>query len=134
MRFFNHRRHGHVIGSVYLVHFARSYNGAQHYLGFSTNIPQRVKAHRSGRGAPLLAAVTKRGITWRVVRTWQKKDGFFEQHLKRGYTPTRPQRRYGALRTSYCTATPRRRLKMWKPRSARPSILSSMWNASQAGA
>ncbi len=24
MRFFNHRRHGHIIGSVYLVHFARA--------------------------------------------------------------------------------------------------------------
>ena len=85
MRFFNHRRHGHVTGSVYLVHFARRYSGAQHYLGFSTNIPQRVKAHRAGRGAPLLGAVTKRGIPWRVVRTWQRKDGYFEQHLKRSY-------------------------------------------------
>jgi predicted GIY-YIG superfamily endonuclease len=72
-------------GSVYLVHFARPYHGAQHYLGFSTNIPQRVKAHRAGRGAPLLAAVTKRGIEWRVVRTWKRKDGYFEQALKRGY-------------------------------------------------
>lgn len=84
MRFFNHRRHGHIIGSVYLVHFARPHHGAQHYLGFSTNIPQRIKAHRAGRGAPLLAAVTQRGIRWRVVRTWKKKDGYFEQELKRG--------------------------------------------------
>jgi predicted GIY-YIG superfamily endonuclease len=67
MRFFNHRRHGHIIGSVYLVHFARRYNGAQHYLGFSTDIPKRVKAHRAGRGSPLLKAVTERGISWRVV-------------------------------------------------------------------
>jgi predicted GIY-YIG superfamily endonuclease len=49
MRFFNHRRHGHIIGSVYLVHFARRYHGKQHYLGFSTNVPARVKAHRAGR-------------------------------------------------------------------------------------
>jgi len=82
MRFFNRRRYGHVIGSVYLVHFARRYHGAQHYLGFSTDVPARVKAHRAGRGAPLLAAVTKRGIAWRVVRTWRRKDGFFEQALK----------------------------------------------------
>jgi len=85
MRFFNHRRHGHIIGSVYLVHLAHRYRGAQHYLGFSTNIPERVKAHLAGRGAPLLAAVTKRGIAWRVVRTWRRKDGYFEQHLKRSY-------------------------------------------------
>jgi predicted GIY-YIG superfamily endonuclease len=85
LRFFNLRRHGHIIGSVYLVHFARCYNGAQHYLGFSTDIPKRVKAHRAGRGSPLLKAVTKRGISWRVVRTWQRKDGYFEQSLKRNF-------------------------------------------------
>jgi len=85
MRFFNHRRHGHIIGSVYLVHFARRFRGKQHYLGLSTNIPARVKAHRAGRGAPLLAAVTKQGISWRVARTWAKKDGFFEQRLKCGF-------------------------------------------------
>lgn len=82
MRFFNHWRHGHIVGSVYLVHFARRYNGAQHYLGFSTDIPKRVKAHRAGRGSPLLKAVTEHGISWRVVRTWQRNDGYFEQNLK----------------------------------------------------
>jgi predicted GIY-YIG superfamily endonuclease len=85
MRFFNHRRHGHITGSVYLVHFARRYKTAQHYMGFSTDIPARVKAHRAGRGAPLLGAITKRGIPWSVVRTWKRKDGYFEQHLKRSY-------------------------------------------------
>lgn len=83
--FFNHRRHGHVIGSVYLVHFARRYHGKQHYMGFSTDVAKRVKAHKAGRGAPLLAAVSRRGIGWRVVRTWARKDGFFEQRLKRGF-------------------------------------------------
>jgi predicted GIY-YIG superfamily endonuclease len=81
----NGRRRGHIVGSVYLVHFARAHHGAWHYLGFSTNIPERVKAHRGGRGAPLLAAVTKRGIPWRVVRIWRKTDGFFEQQLKRKF-------------------------------------------------
>ena len=85
MRNFNHRRYGNIVGSVYLVHFARRFNSAQHYMGFSTNIPERVKAHRAGRGSPLVAAVTKRGIPWRVVRTWKRKDGFFEQRLKRSY-------------------------------------------------
>jgi len=85
MRVINGRRHGHVIGSVYLVHFARKYHGKQHYLGFSTDVPKRIKAHHAGRGAPLLGAVTKQGIPWRVARTWKKKDGFFEQRLKRGF-------------------------------------------------
>lgn len=85
MRMSNGRRHGHIIGSVYLLHFARRFHGKQHYLGFSTNIPERVEAHRAGRGAPLLAAVAKRGISWRVARTWRRKDGFFEQRLKRSF-------------------------------------------------
>lgn len=85
MRFLNHRRHWHNIRFVYLIHFAKRYSGAQHYLEFSTDIPERVKAHRAGRGAPLLGAVTKRGIPWRVVRTWKRKDGYFEQHLKHTY-------------------------------------------------
>jgi predicted GIY-YIG superfamily endonuclease len=79
----NGRRLGHIIGSVYLVHMARSLNGARHYLGFSTNVPQRVKAHKAGRGTPLLGKATQRGIPWRVVRTWRKRDGYFEQELKR---------------------------------------------------
>ena len=85
MRIVNGRRHGHIIGSVYLVHFARRFKGKQHYLGFSTDVPARVKAHRAGRGAPLLGAVTKQGIPWKVARTWKRKDGFFEQRLKRSF-------------------------------------------------
>lgn len=81
----NGRRLGHIIGSVYLVHFARPYHGAQHYLGFSTNIPQRIKAHRAGRGAPLLGVITRRGIGWRVVRIWKRRDGYFEQFLKHNH-------------------------------------------------
>jgi hypothetical protein len=81
----NGRRLGHIIGSVYLVHFARRFKDKQHYLGFSTNVPERVNAHRAGRGTPLLGAVTKKGIPWRVARTWKRKDGYFEQSLKRGH-------------------------------------------------
>ena len=80
----NGRRLGHIIGSVYLVHMTRALHGARHYLGFSTNVPQRVKAYKAGRGTPLLGEATKRGIGWRVVRTWRKRDGYFEQELKRG--------------------------------------------------
>lgn len=79
----NGRRIGHITGSVYLVHFRRAFNGAKHYLGFSTNIPKRVKEHRAGRGSPLLKAVTERGIPWTVVRKWHGVDGHFEKELKR---------------------------------------------------
>ena len=79
----NGRRRGHIVGSVYLIHFARAFNSARHYMGFSTDIPARVAAHKAGRGSPLLKAVTAKKIPWRVVRTWRKRDGFFEAELKR---------------------------------------------------
>jgi predicted GIY-YIG superfamily endonuclease len=81
----NGRRLGHIVGTVYLVHMARALNGARHYLGFSTNVGQRVKAHKAGRGAPLLGAASRRGIRWRVVRRWRGRDGYFEQELKRNH-------------------------------------------------
>lgn len=82
----NGRRTGHIIGTVYLVHAARPLHGKRHYLGFTENVAARVKRHKAGRGTPLLGAMTKRGISWRVVRTWRKRDGYFEQDLKRRFT------------------------------------------------
>lgn len=81
----NGRRLGHIIGSVYLVHFGRKFRGKQHYLGFSTDVKKRMDAHQAGRGSPLVGAVSKRGISSRVVRIWKRKDGYFEQALKRKY-------------------------------------------------
>lgn len=80
----NGRRTGHIVGSVYLIHLARAFNGARHYLGFSTDVPARVERHKAGRGAPLLKAATVKKIPWRVVRTWRKRDGYFEAELKAG--------------------------------------------------
>jgi hypothetical protein len=81
----NGRRLGHIIGTVYLLHFARKFRGKQHYMGFTTNLSERLKAHKSGRGAPLVGAVAERGIGVKVARTWKHKDGFFEQRLKRSF-------------------------------------------------
>lgn len=79
----NGRRLGHQVGTVYLVHAARAFRGARHYLGFTQNLKARVARHKAGRGTPLLGNMTERGISWRVVRTWRGKDGYFEQQLKR---------------------------------------------------
>jgi hypothetical protein len=81
----NGRRTGHIVGSVYLVHAARALNGARHYLGFSTNVRQRIDAHRKGRGSPLLGEMAKKRIPFGVVRQWHKRDGYFEQELKRRF-------------------------------------------------
>lgn len=80
----NGRRTGHIVGSVYLIHLARALHGARHYLGFSQDVPARLARHQAGRGAPLLKAATEAGINFRVVRTWKKKDGYFERELKAG--------------------------------------------------
>jgi hypothetical protein len=43
---------------------------AKHYLGSTDNIPQRMIAHRAGRGAKIMAAFKVQGIPWEVVRVW----------------------------------------------------------------
>lgn len=58
------------IGSVYLIHFSRSFCRRSHYLGWATNLQERIERHRSGNGARILAAVNKAGIGWKLARTW----------------------------------------------------------------
>jgi predicted GIY-YIG superfamily endonuclease len=56
--------------TVYLIHFEQALHHAQHYLGFTVNLPRRLAQHRNGTGAKLLRAVNRRGIAWDVVRIW----------------------------------------------------------------
>jgi predicted GIY-YIG superfamily endonuclease len=86
------RRRGHVRGSVYLLHFSRPYKGTRHYIGFSTKVADRLRAHKSGRGSPFLKAVHGAGIRWTVARRWHGVTGDFESKLKsrhnaRGFCP-----------------------------------------------
>ena len=68
---------------VYLIHFQIKLHHAQHYLGFvERNLKQRIKKHKSGSGAKLLAALNRAGIAWDVVRVWQDGDRHFERKLK----------------------------------------------------
>lgn len=57
-------------GTIYLIHFARPLAHANHYLGWTDNLPARLDRHRSGNGSKLLAAVMAAGIEFQVVRTW----------------------------------------------------------------
>ena len=43
------------IGFVYLAHFAANLHHARHYLGFCTDLAQRLAQHRAGTGARLRA-------------------------------------------------------------------------------
>jgi predicted GIY-YIG superfamily endonuclease len=56
--------------TVYLIHFERAFWHAQHYIGLTVNLEQRLEQHRKGNGAKLLRAINARGIPWQVVRTW----------------------------------------------------------------
>ena len=69
-------------GTVYLIHFETRFKHARHYLGFATDLPQRMARHRSGNGARLMEVIASAGIAWKVVRTWAG-DRAFERRLKR---------------------------------------------------
>jgi predicted GIY-YIG superfamily endonuclease len=58
-------------GTVYLLHFSQAYKHARHYVGFTTNLDERLESHSKGTGARLLEVITQSGISFRLVRTWQ---------------------------------------------------------------
>lgn len=57
-------------GTVYLLHFDRSYKHARHYLGWARDLETRLTAHQTGHGARLLEVIQQAGITWTLARTW----------------------------------------------------------------
>jgi predicted GIY-YIG superfamily endonuclease len=59
-----------VQGQVYLLHFEVPYRHAQHYLGWTEDLPTRLKDHRRGRGARLMEVITAAGIRFTLARTW----------------------------------------------------------------
>lgn len=72
-----------AIGTVYLIHFARPYGHARHYLGWTENLTQRIEAHRKGQGGRLLAVVIAAGIGWEVARVWEGVTKAKERELKK---------------------------------------------------
>lgn len=61
-----------IAATVYLIHFAKHYRHARHYVGYtaSDSVDARMAQHRNGSGARLMQVVTAAGIEWSVVRTW----------------------------------------------------------------
>ena len=58
-------------GTVYLLHFERPLHHARHYMGWASNLGQRLQQHSSGRGARLMEVITELGIRWRLARIWK---------------------------------------------------------------
>ena len=69
-------------GVVYLIHFNSPYKHSKHYLGFTTNLAERIADHRAGVGSRLLQVVNNAGISWKVARTWSGNRRL-ERQLKR---------------------------------------------------
>ena len=72
---------------VYLIHFDQPIGStrhqAQHYIGFaSKSLKKRLEEHRNGNGAAIMAEVARRGITWKVVKTWSHGTRVLERQLK----------------------------------------------------
>ena len=67
---------------VYLICFDQPFKHARHYLGWAKNIGQRLKEHRNGHGARLLAVVREAEIEWRVIRVWPGETRALEARFK----------------------------------------------------
>jgi len=68
-------------GTIYLLHFDRSFRHARHYLGWTTDLTKRLAAHGTCDGSALMRAVADAGITWQLARTWPG-DRHRERQLK----------------------------------------------------
>jgi hypothetical protein len=95
----------------YLGHIWPAYGHAQHYLGFTTNLPVRWPEHlaggydpithkATGKGARLLAAALYAGCTVELVRVWYGTQArTLEQRLKQRRKPDSGSLRSGAARS-----------------------------------
>jgi hypothetical protein len=66
-----------MTGTIYLLHFDQPYmpypgaprcSCAQHYIGWTLNLPDRLRVHYQGRGARLIAVITAAGISFQLAR------------------------------------------------------------------
>jgi hypothetical protein len=96
-----------MTGTIYLLHFDQPYmpypgaparSCAQHYIGWTLNLPERLRLHQQGRGARLVAVITAAGISFQLARI-RSGDRITERAIKRCGGATR----YCPV----CTQTPR---------------------------
>lgn len=69
--------------AVYLLHFEEPLAHARHYVGWASNLPERMDRHFSGHGSRLVRAVLEEGISITVARVWWNRDRHFERKLHR---------------------------------------------------
>lgn len=69
-------------GTVYLLHFERPFGHAQHYIGFSRDVDDRLEEQLRGNGARLVRHVIAAGIPIVLAKEWPNVDQVFEYRLK----------------------------------------------------
>lgn len=74
---------------VYLICLSPCYKHARHYVGFTSDLSQRLEAHRTGAGSPLLAAAIAAGCTLTVTRVWTRGNRTFERRLHKRHDSPR---------------------------------------------
>lgn len=67
---------------VYLIHFEKPLHHARHYIGYSSDIAERVYMHRLGKGARLMEVLEELSMKWWVVKVWEGETRAFERRLK----------------------------------------------------
>lgn len=55
-------------GIVYMLHFDQAYKHARHYVGWTTDLLDRLDAHATGHGARLVAVIWQAGIGFTLIR------------------------------------------------------------------
>lgn len=69
-------------GTVYLIHFAEPLAHANHYIGWTDSICNRLIHHLEGSGARLMQVIKEKGIGWTLARVWEDASRNFERKLK----------------------------------------------------
>ncbi len=69
------------MSTIYLLHLDKPLRHDKHYVGLAEDLAARLERHASGQRARMLAVCRERGITWRLVRTWEGGRKF-ERELK----------------------------------------------------
>ena len=69
-------------GTVYLIHFHEKLCHAQHYIGFTTNLDERIQCHKNGNGSRLMEVIGQLELPWEVARTWENTPKAMERELK----------------------------------------------------
>lgn len=70
---------------VYILEFDRSLSHAKFYVGYCVDcrLFDRLREHRSGRGAAILRACNEQGITYRLFATLPDASRDDERRIKR---------------------------------------------------